>query len=118
MWKSSWIRLYLPLGSLGKHWSGGTDIGEGLGPSRKNGSVKFSISFPKFPEGNQCRSRSAKKIANYCCLVLTALTAAMVRRVTEPKLPRRDAFLQRNSTSQTLSEVTIHNKYVSITTIK
>lgn len=113
MWKSSWIKLLLPVGSMGKHCCGGTNMGEELGPSRKNDSVNFSISFLKFPEGNQCRSRSAKKNANDCCLVLTALTAAQDGRVTEPRLPRRDAFFQRNPTSQTLS-----NKYVSSKTIK
>lgn len=61
MWKSNWIKLFLPVGSKGKHCSGGTDTGEGLGPYRKNYSVNFSVSFLKFSEGNQCRSRSAKK---------------------------------------------------------
>lgn len=81
MWKSRWIKLFLPVGSMGKSCSGGKDIREGLRPSRKRGSVDFSISFLNLPEGNQCRSRSAMKNPNYYCLALTALTAAQDRRV-------------------------------------
>lgn len=51
MCKSSWIKLFLSVGYMGKRCFGSTDIREGLGPSRKNDSVDFSISFLKFPEG-------------------------------------------------------------------